>query len=322
MCIRDRFNDIQVSKNSFACDIELAKKPEFQLSELKFDVPKPAVETDIEALTEKSLYNLRMRVGEVVPYEENDFVDNGDQITFSFTATIDGESFDGSVVEGEMYSVGTNRWTGFDQNLIGMKAAETRDFEFGFADGQLMGKVANFSVTVHMGTKHKPHPLDETFFQVMGVQDLEELMNKIRAISKASINKNERDAIRSQVALKLLDSNQFDLPPFITEGEAKYLSAQAGLVFDQQSEAEKQKYLDQAEKNSRLSLILDSVRESEPDSVLNEMEARNVLIQHLQASGSDPNKVLANQGMAAMLLNSIKDEFTLQWVADQANLIE
>ncbi|MCK9567699.1 trigger factor [Candidatus Pacearchaeota archaeon] len=317
-----KFSDIKVSKNNFACDVELTKKPEFELCELKFEVAKPVLETDEEALAEKSLYNLRLRMGEIQPYEENDLVENGDQVTFSFVATIEGEPFDGSTVEGEMYTVGSNRWTGFDQNLLRMKAEDVRDFEFKFEDGPLSGKTAKFSVTIHMGTKNKPHPLNEEFYQIMGVQNVEELLNKLRSISKMSIERSRQDAIRAQVASQLLDKNKFEIPKFIIEDEARYISSREGISFTTLPDGEKAKFLEQAERNARLSLILDSIRESEPDSVLNEIEARNMLTSHIQAQGGDPARIFNNPAHAAMLLNSIKDEFTLQWVADKATIIE
>ena len=316
------FGEVKASKNNFSCNVELYKKPEFTLSDVKFDISKPVQELDEEALVEKSLYDLRLRVGGAEPYEENDSVENGDQITFSFVATIDGEPFDGNTAEGEMYTVGSNRWIGFDQNLLGIKADETREFEFKFEDGPLSGKTAKFSLTVHMGTKRKPHPINEELYQMMGLQNIEELMNKLRAISKASLVHDKQEAVRAQVATKLLESNKFEVPKFIVEGEAKYIASQCGVSFDTASDEDKKKYSDQAEKNSRLSLILDSVRESEPDSVLNEIEARNAILTNIQAKGGNPEHVFKNPAVYAMLLNSIKDEFTLQWVADKSNIID
>lgn len=316
------FGDIKVSKNNFSCNVDLHKKPEFTLSDIKFDVSKPVEELDEEGLAEKSLYDLRLRLGDAEPYEENDSVEVGDQITFSFVATIDGEPFDGNTAEGEMYTVGSNRWTGFDQSLLGMKADETREFEFKFEDGLLSGKTAKFSMTVHMGTKRKPHPINDELYQMMGLQNIEELMNKLRAISKASLVRSKQEVIRAQVATKLLENNKFEIPKFIIEGEAKYIASQSGISFDTASDEDKKKYLDQAEKNSRLSLILDSVRENEPDSVLNEIEARNAISNNIQAQGGNPEQVFNNPSVYSMLLSSIKDEFTLQWVADKANIIE
>lgn len=315
-----KFSDIKASKNNFACDVELIKKPDFELSELEFEVPKPSQE-DEDTIVEKSLYNIRCRIGGVEPYEENDVVENGDQVTFSFIATIDGEKFDGSIVDGELYTVGSNRWTGFDQNILGMKAEETKEFEFTFKDGLLAEKTANFSVTIHMGTKPKPHPIDDEFFQIIGVKSIEELLNNLRSSAKFSIDRNSKMMIRNIISNQLLEKNKFEVPKIIIEQEAQYQASRAGLAFTSLSDADREKYLEEAERNARLSLILDSVRDSEPDSVLNSMEARNAISGHIQAQGGNPELVLRNPAHAAMLLSQVKDEFTLQWVADKAKII-
>lgn len=327
-----RFSNISVKNNKFKCDIELNRKPDLELGNFKFEIPKPRIETDAEALAEKSLFNLRLRVGESEPYEEDDVVELGDQITFSFYATVemDGkdEPFEGSVVEGELYSVGSNRWGGFDDKLLGMKADETREFKLTFETGpqELLGKTAHFTVTVHMGTKRKPHPINEEFYKLVGVENIEELMGKLRTISKASIDRNEKETIRSQVAIKLVEGHKFDIPQFMIEDEAKSIAAKHGVDYNSLfSEEEKKTFLEMGEKNVRLTLILDSIRDSEPDSVLNDTEAQNHLAQHLAAQGQDPKALFENkafQPQMVELIANIKEEFTLQWVADQATLIE
>lgn len=314
-----KFSNVEANGNKFSCDIELAKKPEFEVSNIKFDIPKPHVETDEEALAEKSLLNLRVRVGDAEPYEENDVVEIGDQITFSFEAKIDGQHFDGSVVEGEMYGVGSDKFPGFDAKILGMKAGDVREFDLAFASGSLAGKTAKFSVTVHMGTKQKPHPVNEEFLKIMGVSSMEELMGKLRSIAKASISHNERNAVIQQVALKLIEENPFEIPKFLVDDELSHISQNSPPGTDTNVLEQ------QAERNVRISLILDTIRENQPDSVLSDAEAQAQLIQHIKNQGQDPAVLFKNQQAAAqlsVLLNSIKDEFTLQWVASQANLIE
>lgn len=328
-----KFSNISVKGNKFACDIELSKKPEFEVENFKFEIPKPKLDQDVEVLAEKSLFNLRQRVGESEPYEEGDFVEVGDEVTFSFNATVDidgtPEPFEGSVVEGEMYTIGSNRWAGFDDELLGMQAGDTRKFDLTFEDGptQLAGKTAHFEVSVHMGMKRKPHPIDEEFYKIMGVENIEELMNKLRSISKMSIERGEKTAIRNQVAIKLLENNKFDVPQFMVNAEVKNVAAQSGVDFDTTplTEDEKKVFLEQAEKNVRLSLILDTIRDNEPDAMLSDTEAQNHLAQHLAAQGQDPDAFFnskAAQPQIVQLITSVKDEFTLQWVAEQATLIE
>jgi trigger factor len=321
------FNNVSINGTKFSCDIDLTKKPDLKVENIKFDIPKPQIEGDAETLAEKSLLNLRIRVGETEPYEEDDFVEIGDQITFSFNATIDGEGFDGCTAEGEMYQIGTDRWLGWDDHLLGMKPDEVKEFEFTFTNGPevILNKTAKFSVTVHMGTKRKPHPLDEEFCKIMGVENIEQIMNKLRTISKASVERRENEAIRNQVGIKLVENNKFDIPQFMIDNEAKAGASQTGLDYDSLTDNEKKTLLNQAEKNLRLSLILDTIRENEPDSVLSDAEAQQKLIQHLQSHGQDPGVLFSDPNMRPqifMLLRSVKEEFTLQWVANQAKIIE
>lgn len=325
------FKNVDVKDRKFTCDIELSRKPDVTLGEFKFEIPKPARLLDEEALAEKSLLNLRKRVGETLPYEEDDFVELGDEVTFSFTATIDvdgqQEPFDGSVSEGEMYTVGTDRWGGWDSNLIGMKAGETKEFDFTFNVGpdDLVGKIAHFSVSVHMGVKRKPHPINEDFYKIMGVENIEDLMNKLRVIAKSSIERSENENIRKQVAIRLVKSHDINIPKFLIEDEAVYIAAQAGDIYKDLSDDEKNQLLEVAEERVRLNLILDSIRDAEPDSVLSDSEAHNSLANHLTQRGQDPNVFFKNPAARPQLLSllsTIKDEFTLQWVASQSTIIE
>ncbi len=322
-----RFSNVNISGTKFSCDIELVKKPDFKVENIKFDVPRPQIDRDVEMLAEKSLLNLRIRVGETEPYEEDDFIEIGDQVTFSFNATIDGQEFEGSTAEGEMYQLGSDRWAGWDDHLLGMKADETKEFEFTFQNGpvSIVGKTAKFSVTIHMGTKRKPHPINEEFYKIMGVENIEQIMQKLRSISKASIDRREMEAVRNQVGIKLVENNKFDVPKFMIENEARAGAAQVGINYDDMTDREKEAFFSQADRNLRLSLILDTIRENEPDSVLNDTEAQQKLAHHIQLRGQNPNELFSNPNMRYqlfILLKSIKEEFTLQWVANQANIVE
>lgn len=321
------FSNVSINGNKFSCDIDVKRKPDFEVKDFEYEIPKPEVESDVEALAEKSLLNLRKRVGEKVAYEEDDFVELGDEITFSFEATVNGEPLEGYIIEGEMYTVGSDRWGGWDDNILGMKADETKEFDFTFETGpdDIVGKTAHFKVTIHMGTKQKAHPINEEFYKIMGVENVEELLEKLRAISKASVDRAQQEKVRGQVALKLVKNNEFDVPQFMIEDEAKHLAAQVGVNFDTLDGDGKKEWLTSGEKSVRLTLILDTIRESEPDSVLNDNEAQVHLAKHLASQGQDPNVFFNNAAtrpQLVTLLSAIKDEFTLQWVANKATIID
>lgn len=323
-----RFSDIKVKNKTFKCDFELMRRPEFEVGDIKFEIPKPHIELDASQLAEKSLFDLRMRHGDVFPYEEEDFVEMGDQITFSFRALIDGEPFEGSIAEGELYEVGQGRWNGLDENLIGMKAGESRIFDLTFDESSedLNGKTASVNVTVHMGTKRKPHPLNDEFCSKLGIEDVPSLMKHLQAAANNSIDHQRKDSIRSQVGIKLIENTPFEVPDFLVKEELNNIIsnfAQSNLPIEMINKDDKLK--EQAQRNVKLSLILDAIREKEPDSVLSNSEAQTQLFKHIQSRGQDPSALFGNKAMAprlSMMIGVIKDEFTLQWVADQAVLVE
>ena len=229
-------------------------------------------------------------------------------------------------VEGELYDIGTNRWAGFDQYLIGMKPDETREFDFIFENvvPKYAGKTAHFTVTVHMGMKHVPHPLNDEFLKKIGVSSIEDLTGKLKMIAKTSAARSEQESLRNQVGNKLIEANPFDIPKFLIDAEVRNIVLQKGHPVESFSSDEIAEFIEQAERSLRLTLILDSIRDTEPDSVLNDAEARNNLISHLKSSGKDPAKFfgdIANANQIHMIIHSIKEEFTLQWVAKQATQV-
>ena len=70
------------------------------------------------------------------PYNAKDgAADKGDRVTISFQGTIDGQPFDGGSAEDVPVLLGSGRFLpGFEDNLIGAKAAESRTFDIKFPD--------------------------------------------------------------------------------------------------------------------------------------------------------------------------------------------
>ena len=156
---------LELGEMSFTCEMNILKKPEFTLKDYKgMEIPKPAPTTTIPELTEKMLQDLRMKNGEIEPFKETDFVENGNQITMDAEITVDGQIIEGGKLEGQLYNVGVeSQFPEFDANILGMAAGETREFDLvlppNFKDQA--GKSAHIKTTVHMGTKTIPAALDD-----------------------------------------------------------------------------------------------------------------------------------------------------------------
>jgi len=322
-----QFNDVNISGNKFTCKMILLKKPEFKLSAYKYEVPKPDINRDVESEVQSTIEDLRMRLGDVQPYEDDDFVDIGDQVTIGFEATIDGKPFKGSSAEGQLYIVGEKSIPGFDDNILGMSAGESREFDIEFPEDtpDIGGKTANFNVSVHMGTKKAPCALDDALAVQCGFENLVELKKKLRSISEAKVKQTEILKIRQQVAERLVGDNDFRVPDFLKELEAQHIAAQNGIDWKALEETEQEIFNAQAIKQIRLSLILDSMRGEEPDAVLSDNDAQAGLAKRAKLQGVDPKKFFVDaqqNGSLLGMLSALKDEFTLQWLVDQTKIIE
>ena len=148
-----------MSDGKFTCDFDLNVKPEFELTTYRdFDLPKPHEVISPVELTEKMMQELRVRFGTSTPYEEDDFVQKGDNIIVNYVGSVDGNKIDQLCAEGEMLTVGASQLKDFDDNLLGMTLLETREFDLIVPkDGlpSLVGKSIHFEVTLTMGAKNE-----------------------------------------------------------------------------------------------------------------------------------------------------------------------
>lgn len=320
--------EVSLNGTKFSCEMDILKKPEFDLVQYKgLDVPKPHIDRNVDEQVQEALQDLRVRFGNVAPYDENDFVEMGDQVTLDFVATSDdGKEIEGMTAEGELYTIGEGRFTGFDDNLLGMMPDDEREFDLEFdQDGDLKGKTLHFKVKLHMGMKRVPAPLDDELAKKSGLKDLNEMKDKIHEIVKMRVSNTEKNMIRQQIAKQVVNKHDFQVPVWLINMEAQQLVAQNGLQWASLKEEDRDMFLDHATDNVKLSLILDSIREAEPETVLSDSEAVNALKQRAVMRKQDPEKFVVEcqkTGRLHGMLAAMKDEFTMQWLVENANIVE
>jgi trigger factor len=327
---RPQINNLKLKGNKFTCDMFVFKKPEFELKTYAdFEIPKPHMETDVQTLVENGLANIRYRFGEVLPYNEDDVVEKGDQITLSYEATIDAQPFEGGSAEGILCVVGerSQRMPGFDEQLAGMRAGESKDFDITVPQDvpEIGGKAINFHVLVHMGSKKKMAPLNDELIKACGVENLDDLRSKLTALSSEQLRIQENTELRRQVSERLVAAHDFEVPNFLVDGEAQSLAMQAGIMLESLPEKTQEALKESAKKNVQLSLILDAIRETEPDAVLSESEAHQALMKRVAVQGQDPNEFMVKSqknGTLLGLITGLRDEYVLQWVIGKSKIVE
>ena len=325
------FTSAFLMDGKFSCEFQLHTKPDFELSNYKnLEIPKPASTEDATALSERMVQDLRMKFGEAVPYTDNDFVQIGDNIIVNYEGSMDGQRIENLVAEGEMVTVGSNSLPDFDNNLLGMKQNETREFSIKVPDNGLpsmAGKTVQFKLTVITGSKTIPCALDDNLASKLGKACFSELKDYVNELSQVQVVNKFKLALTEAVAKRLVQDNHFNVPQWMALSEARYVAHTAKVNWDTLNDVDRTRYVEIATGNVKLSLILDKIRESEPDAQLTDQEVFDIIKRNLMnsKSGSSLEELLSqmnNSGYLQVLMSRVKDEHVLDYVLKNARVVE
>ena len=323
------FNSADMIEGGFQCKFNLNVKPKFELTNYRdFELPKPE-DVVVSDLYQKMMQELRVRFGESIPYDEDDFVQKGDNIILDYVGMVDGEKNDQLSAEGEMMTVGSSQLVAFDDNLLGMNLGETREFDLVVPDEglpSLAGKTVHFAVTISMGSKLVPAALDDEFAKKLGKESFAELKEFVTKTAMTKAEHTNHNKLTEQVANLLLENHQFEPPNWLVLSEAQYLVHNSKMDWNSLADPDKEQYMKMAEKNVRISLILDRIRDEEPEAQLSDEEVFEIVKQNVANSNSQasPDEIIAEMnrsGYMQILFSRIRDEYALDFIVKTCKVI-
>jgi trigger factor len=326
-----KFNEATLEGGKFTCDFEMLTKPEFVTCDWKsFEIPKPHVEHTTEEVTEKMLQELRVRLGDIIPYADTDFVQSGDNIVVDYDATLDGQIVDALSTKEEMMTIGTNPLKGFDENLLGMKVGETREFDFvAPADGMpsVAGKTVHFTVTVNTGSKCIPCALDDTLAKKLNKQTYQELQEAVAQASFARVENFNKAKVREAITHRLVAETDISVPNWMATAEAQYLAQNAHLDWNNMIDMDREKLIDMAKQNVKLTLILDQIREDCPEAQLSDQEVFSIIKQNVMQNNpaekfDEAIQKMQKSGYLQTLMSRIKDEHCMSFISGAIKVLE
>jgi len=326
-----QFTSLMLTGNKFSCEFNLHTKPNFELAPYKeMEVPKPHQTTNTAELAEKMMQEVRVRFGDVVPYSESDFVQTGDNIIINCQGSVNGESVPNLTLTGEMLTIGNSQLNGFDDNLLGMNVGETREFDLLIPETGLpsiAGKTVHFKVELTTGSKTTPCALDDELATRVGKKDFNELKAYITEVAMGQVVNNDRSSLNEAVANRLVNDNKFEVPNFLSLSEAQYLVHSSKLNWETLVDVDKERYLQMGERNVKLALILDKVREVEVEAQLSDQEVFEIIKNTVantqgKVSVDDIMKEMARSGYLQVLFSRIRDEYALDFIVKNIKLIE
>lgn len=317
----------------FECEMMVNKKPDFELGQYTgFEIPQPHLDEDATQKAEEMMQQLRLSYAGVAVYEDDDFVQEGDQVTLSTKVSVDDKDLPEMSQDGVLYQVGQGMQVipEFDSGLYGMKAGDTKEFFVTVAEDderfleEVRGKQVKFEVTVHMGTKKVPAALDDELAKQVGFETYDELRNHVQGTASSQIENKRKRKIQDQIMARILEAHDIEVPDWMVLNSAKLDAQSKGLNWDDLSDEQIDVMLDNHERDVRLSLILDAIREEEPESSYSDEELIEKLRDKITEQGRDPNQLIqgaAQSGYLMGILAALKDELTMDWLQRQSSLI-
>ena len=170
--------------------------------------------------------------------------------------------------------------------------------------------------------------MDDSLAERAGFKDFNELFQAAQGRATGRLQENERNKIAQQLINKLLENNQFEVPTWLTGMETQRLAQSNNLDLETVGEEARKFLTEQAEKQVRLSLILDSIRDLEPESQFSNMELLNSMRQKLMMAGHTEQsadtlmKQAERQGSLYGMMAQLKDETTIQWLIEHSKIVE
>ncbi|HEY6001007.1 MAG TPA: trigger factor [bacterium] len=302
------------------------------------EVPGESVEVADEEVG-RLIEEIRQSHATVKKIEEARGLRDGDVAVISFEGTAGGAAIPGGSGKDFPVTLGGGSFPpGFEDNLIGATAGETREFTIKlpeqFSDPALAGKEALFTVTVSEVRERILPALDDEFAKDVGeYQGLEDLRAKVRENIRRTKEVAARGRVRDAVGRRLAELHPIEVPPTMLERRRESLIAEAEryLVMRGMPWAEVQKTRAQiredagpaAERRVRISLVLEAIAAREGITV-GEEELAAEIGKIAAANKLEPAEVrrrLVENGSLAGLAASLLEDKALEWVAERAKMV-
>jgi trigger factor len=210
---------------TFSLEVEL--RPELELEsyeDITVEVPRREVnDADIDA----ALDEIRERFASLQPVEDRG-IQTDDFVLLSFVGYVDGETYEGNVVDKYLYEMGRGLMPPeFDEGVIGLETgAETR-IEFTIpetsSNEDYIGKQAQFDVTIHEIKAKVLPPVDDAFAGEMGFESVDlmrtDMRSRLDLQRLMAYNQAKEKAAREALAAR----TPGDLPEPMIKGRMKSL---------------------------------------------------------------------------------------------------
>lgn len=195
--------------------VEVKDYKGIEVEQVDPEVTDEDVDRDIEAMRKR---NSRMVVADRP-------VENGDTVILDYAGFVGDEQFQGGTAENQELKIGSGMFIpGFEEQLIGVKAGESKDVVVTFPEEyqakELAGKEATFKCTVHEVKFEELPELDDEFAKDVSEFDtLAELRDDARARILESVKLQCENEAKDKVIAQVYENNKIEAPATMVADE-------------------------------------------------------------------------------------------------------
>ena len=195
--------------------VEVKDYKGIEVEQIDPEVTEEDVDRDIEAMRKR---NSRMVVADRP-------VENGDTVILDYAGFVGDEQFQGGTAENQELKIGSGMFIpGFEEQLIGVKAGESKDVVVTFPEEyqakELAGKEATFKCKVHEVKFEELPELDDEFAKDVSEFDtLAELRDDARARILESVKLQCENEAKDKVIAQVYENNKIEAPATMVADE-------------------------------------------------------------------------------------------------------
>ena len=258
----------------------------------------------------------------------------------SFKGTIEGTPFDGGAAENIPVTIGSNTLIpGFEEQLIGIAAGETRTLKVSFpqnyGNAKLAGQPAEFETTASLVEAPQQTVINDDFAKTLGLESLDKLKQAARERLAAEFAGATRQRVKRLLLDQLDETHRFEAPPSLVDQEFNLMwdSIKAemeagGKTFADEGTTEEgasEDYRKIADRRVRLGLVLSEIGEKNKITVTDDEVSRALIERARQMPGREKevwDYYRNNPNALAQLRAPIYEDKVVDFILELATVTE
>ncbi|MBR0715714.1 trigger factor [Bradyrhizobium liaoningense] len=327
-------------KSDLTYTVAIEVVPPIALADFKsFQVEKPVADVS-DADVDEAIKRIADSNRNYAAKADGAKAESGDRVTVSFKGTINGEAFEGGTGEGIQVVIGSNTFIpGFEDQLIGIGAGETRTVKAGFpknyGNTKLAGQAAEFETTATLIEAPQDVAIDDEFAKTLGLESLDKLKQAARDRLVAEFAGATRQRVKRALLDRLDEAHRFDAPQSLVDEEfnlmwnsVKAEMDSAGRTFADEDTTEdkaRDEYRKIADRRVRLGLVLSEIGEKNKITVTDDEVGRAVIERARSMPGREKEVwdfYRNNANALAQLRAPIYEDKVVDFILELANVTE